>query len=133
MTEESRLDQFINLSLDAVISLIKDHEALIDIGKTFQINEYVTKITEQCGVPKTSSNLKPGIRNNWCIEGVNAKVLIPGEQWQTGKVRLTIEFCPDLPEPPIEVTEPELNTSEPESENPGSLLDDIRQTLLNHE
>lgn len=43
------------------------------------------------------------------IDGFECKVLQPGKKWQTGKIRINVEFCPDDP------TEPD------------SPLDDIRK------
>ncbi|MCT7957368.1 KGK domain-containing protein [Laspinema palackyanum] len=43
------------------------------------------------------------------IDGFECKVLQPGKEWQTGKIRINVEFCPDDP------TEPD------------SPLDDIRK------
>ena len=40
--------------------------------------------------------------------GLSCEVLRPGANWQKGKVRIRLEFCPDEPESP---------------------LDDIRQTI----
>ena len=55
----------------------------------------------------------------WFAEGVACSALIPGKIWQTGKIRIQIEFIPDSPEQP---------ETEPQAEDP-SPLDDIRQTL----
>ncbi|MFB2839758.1 KGK domain-containing protein [Floridanema evergladense] len=32
--------------------------------------------------------------------GVTCKVLKPGKNWQKGKIRITLEFCPDEPKQP---------------------------------
>jgi hypothetical protein len=135
--------EFINLPSDAFISLINDSDTLVDIGKTFQISEYVTRSIEHCDLPNTDRKYEDKVRNNWSIEGIKVKTLILGEKWRTGRVHLTIEFCPDSPEPQAKTedsaisTDQDLNetdtdakTTDPKSEDPGSLLDDIRQTLL---
>ena len=31
------------------------------------------------------------------IDGFECKVLQPGKAWQTGKIRINVEFCPDNP------------------------------------
>lgn len=134
MNEEPKSYDFASLPLDTVISLIDDNNVLINIGRTFEVNEYLTKITKSFNPPKTVAQRHDEIRSNWCVEGIEAKVLIPGEKWQTGKVRLTMEFCPDLPESPAEADQDEETSAgeDPiiDPENHGSLLDDIRQTLL---
>ncbi|MEB3178428.1 MAG: KGK domain-containing protein [Nostocaceae cyanobacterium] len=65
----------------------------------------------------------PEFKNNlvWFNEGVECEVLQPGKTWQKGKFRIqiTLEFCPDEPEPQ---PTPELA----EIESP---LDDLRQKL----
>jgi len=35
-------------------------------------------------------------------EGLECEVLRPGSNWQKGKVRLCLEFCPDQPESPLD-------------------------------
>lgn len=34
------------------------------------------------------------------IDGFECKVLQPGKKWQTGKIRINVEFCPDEPPEP---------------------------------
>ena len=34
------------------------------------------------------------------IDGFKCKVLQPGKGWQTGKIRINVEFCPDNPTEP---------------------------------
>jgi hypothetical protein len=103
-------------------------------------------VCKKLTLPNTSGKDVDQIKRNWCFEGIEAKVLISGQPWQTGKVRLTMEFCPDQPEPETDSDQAETDgdqeskvadhhdantiNSEPELENPGSLLDDIRKTLL---
>ncbi|MEH1920412.1 KGK domain-containing protein [Nostoc sp.] len=51
-------------------------------------------------------------------EGFECCVLIPGQQWRTGKIRVSLEFCPD------EIEDYRLDIKQ---EN--SPLDDLRQQL----
>ena len=51
-------------------------------------------------------------------EGFECCVLIPGQQWRTGKIRVSLEFCPD------EIEDHRLDIKQ---EN--SPLDDLRQQL----
>ncbi|MEH2095892.1 hypothetical protein CDG77_27485 [Nostoc sp. 'Peltigera membranacea cyanobiont' 213] len=51
-------------------------------------------------------------------EGFECCVLIPGQQWRTGKIRVSLEFCPD------EIEDRRLDIKQ---EN--SPLDDLRQQL----
>jgi hypothetical protein len=59
-------------------------------------------------------------------EGMEAKVLRPGDGWKTGKIKLSIEFCPNEPE--IKETEVSNNT---QSNTENSPLDDLREQLKN--
>ncbi|MEH2257966.1 KGK domain-containing protein [Nostoc sp.] len=61
-------------------------------------------------------------------EGFECYVLIPGQQWRTGKIRVRLEFCPDETE--IE-DKPEENGLEIKQES--SPLDDLRQQLKESE
>lgn len=56
---------------------------------------------------------------NWLGDGIYCQVLQPGKDWQTGKIRLRIEFIPNNPVPP------KTNIHEKES----SPLDDLRLNL----
>ena len=62
-------------------------------------------------------------REQWLEDGVPCSILVPGQDWQRGSIRIRIEFTPESsaqpePEPPTTLDEP-------------SLLDDIRRTLIN--
>ena len=144
MSDDFTSDQYRGLPIDAVVSL-SDKRSFLEAspGKTFQVHELMFFVCKNLNLPNTSSKDADQIKRNWCFEGIEAKVLIAGQTWQTGKVRLTMEFCPDQAEPETDQAETDgdqesevadrddINTEpEPEPENPGSLLDDIRQTLL---
>ncbi|MEP0868895.1 hypothetical protein NDA01_03665 [Trichocoleus desertorum AS-A10] len=70
---------------------------------TFQVSEYMEALSEflrsYLGATEQSNQL--------LNEGVPGKVLKPGKGWQTGKLRMRLEFCPDEPE--------EINLSEDSS------------------
>lgn len=55
----------------------------------------------------------------WMTDGVICEILKPGKNWRKGKLRfkLSLEFCPDEPEP----------EDNPESASGNSSLDVIRQ------
>ncbi len=57
--------------------------------------------------------------------GVKGEVLKYGSKgWQKGKLRITIEFCPDEPE--VEETP---GSNQPETSQPESPLDDLRRMI----
>ncbi|MHC5595259.1 MAG: KGK domain-containing protein [Nostoc sp.] len=53
-------------------------------------------------------------------QGFECCVLIPGQQWRTGKIRVRLEFCPDE----TEIEDNRLNIKQESSP-----LDDLRQQL----
>ncbi|MGF1934705.1 MAG: KGK domain-containing protein [Nostoc sp. ChiQUE02] len=57
-------------------------------------------------------------------EGFEYCVLIPGQQWRTGKIRLRLEFCPDETE-----IEDKQKNNRLEIKQENSPLDDLRQQL----
>ena len=135
MSQESKTPEYIGMPIDAIFSLYNQNHLLVDYtANTFLISEHLLAFLDQYGLPYIDKKVDKQICQNWCVEGIEAKVLIPGEKWQKGKVRLTMEFCPDLPESPAEADQDEETSAgeDPiiDPENPGSLLDDIRQTLL---
>jgi hypothetical protein len=59
----------------------------------------------------------------WFANGITGQVLKYGANgWQKGKVRISLEFCPDEPELQKASTPDQLVSSDPESP-----LDDIRR------
>ena len=61
-------------------------------------------------------------------EGFECYVLIPGQQWRTGKIRVRLEFCPDETE-----IEDKLEENRLEIKQESSPLDDLRQQLKESE
>lgn len=57
-------------------------------------------------------------------EGFECYVLMPGKQWRTGKIRFSLEFCPDK----LEIEDNPLNINQESSP-----LDDLRQQLKESE
>ncbi|MEH2361227.1 KGK domain-containing protein [Nostoc sp.] len=57
-------------------------------------------------------------------EGFECYVLMPGKQWRTGKIRFSLEFCPDE----LEIEEKEEN-NQLDINQESSPLDDLRQQL----
>ncbi|WP_416673431.1 KGK domain-containing protein [Egbenema bharatensis] len=112
-------DRFYSLESDAVIS-VNDLKWNLISHPTFTINEMMQSIKKQIGIWK-------GEEEKWATEGVECKVLRPnGKGWQTGKVRIQVEFRPD--EIPDE--NHQSNGSTNELEFP---LDEVRQTLVGEE
>ena len=134
MSNESTPNDFTNLPGDAVISLEGKACSIVGQAKTFLVSEGTSGIAKNFSFLGLNGSETVSVQQAWGKAGVPAQVLISGQGWQKGLVRISIEFCPE-PEPELEADEPEPETANPEDsatepEDPGSLLDDIRQTLL---
>jgi hypothetical protein len=71
-------------------------------------------------------------QENWIYTGLQCSVMTPGKYWQRGTLRIRLEFVPDEME--FENNNSDLNFNDTEIHTiipDVSLLDDIRQSLLN--
>ncbi|MEQ9358899.1 KGK domain-containing protein [Coleofasciculus chthonoplastes] len=123
------------LQQDEIVSLSEDSLSILIAHPTFKVSEFIKAminlLINNDNVLKYSVQQKRRDReevNGWWNEGIQCQVLThEGKGWQNGKVRLTLEFCPDDPE--IEETSA---SNEPEISQPESPLDDLRQ-MINQE
>lgn len=102
MQESDRQDNFDLLNRDEVLS-VESAELLqyLDLPPTLRVTEFVEAIAQRLLSPEEAHLFS---------KGMSCEVLKFGEQnWQKGKIRVSIEFCPDVPKSP---------------------LDDIRKTIL---
>ncbi|MCL1473891.1 KGK domain-containing protein [Argonema antarcticum] len=116
-------DKFEPLKWDEVVSIDNSAKILIP-HRTFTVSELVKAALElvKSTIPSAGWTVE---KAKWAGEGVEADVLKYGAKgWQQGKVRLTIEFCPDEPE-----VEESTTSNQPEIPQPESPLDDLRQLL----
>ncbi|MBW4647988.1 MAG: KGK family protein [Kastovskya adunca ATA6-11-RM4] len=89
-----------------VISVCQDGRIFID-NCTFKKIELLKNLT---GVIRNYENNYSGNRGQWAekkldwfSEGIDCEVIrADGKGWQTGKVRITLEFAPDEPESPLD-------------------------------
>lgn len=89
------------LNENDVLSVDNRNGWVVLTDTTFKVGAFVAKMKSQVqGDQKPTKELFD--------RGVSCEVLRPGANWQKGKVRIRLEFCPDEPESP---------------------LDDIRQTI----
>lgn len=108
--------KFNNLDREDVVSVSKS-KIIVD-GTTFTVEEFVKALMRTISNYVGNENDE---RRNWFNTGLDCKVLIPGTKgWQKGKVRITLEFCPD---------EQELIPQSDRMETNGftSPLDDLRK------
>ncbi|MEW5855912.1 MAG: KGK domain-containing protein [Cyanobacteriota bacterium] len=85
---------FERIEADNVLYVDSNTQRLLIQHPTFQVGEFINQMQTQVGVR--------GEQTKWFSEGINCKVLKPGANWKQGKVRVTLEFCPDEPESPLE-------------------------------
>ena len=63
---------------------------------TFQVGEFITKM-------KQVLSGHDELQEKWLGDGQDCEILRPGSQgWQKGKVRISLEFCPDDKESPLD-------------------------------
>lgn len=102
-------DNFQPLKHDA-----EDKDTVIAIGNSFMIKagNLISLAISVFGSPGLQ-NLKdqvtkegrgnlPIVNSNYLHSGIECQIMKPGKLWQSGKFRLkvTLEFCPDVPEEP---------------------------------
>lgn len=71
------------LETDAVVSY-KGTASLVS-SQTFTVEELHKVIRANRGP----------LYDPWYVEGLPCKVMRPGQGWQKGRLRVTVEFCPD--------------------------------------
>lgn len=113
-------DKFQQLEREDVVSVYSGQ--IILNNRTFTISEFIAAmlpIIKEKGAPWTEE------KEHWFREGIDCKILKPGaKSWQRGKVRITLEFCPET----LKVEEMPASKSVVSKE--GSPLDDIRQIKI---
>jgi hypothetical protein len=86
---------------------------------TFIVGELIEEVKQGCA---NTAKVSYREASELFGEGVNCEILRPNASWQKGKIRISLEFCPDE----TKVTEiSESNKSENSQLSP--TLDDIRQ------
>ncbi len=84
---------FESLSLDDVVTVKEDYKYVIS-HTTFKVAEFTKRM---------ASNWADDKQKKWFYESVDCQVLKPGsKRWQKGRIRITLEFCPDEPESPLD-------------------------------
>ncbi|HYW17989.1 MAG TPA: KGK domain-containing protein [Nodularia sp. (in: cyanobacteria)] len=97
---------FEHLNHNEVVSVKPETFNNLEVARTFKVSDLLIAIMECVKADNTNEAPLYG-------SGLNCEVLKLGAmKWQTGKIRISLEFCPDEPE---------------------SALDDIRQQLKEFE
>ncbi len=111
-------NKFDNLKIEDVVSVYSGQ--ILITNTTFTVNEFMSALKQAVSKVENLSEEK----KKWFEEGLECKILKPGaKSWQRGKVRLTLEFAPEVLE--VETVE----SSESENSKSESPLDDIRQRM----
>ena len=88
-----------------VVSIDPKNFDNLDVSNTFKVVQLLEVIKEYIGSHTQEAHLFD--------KGVDAEVLRLGaKDWQKGKVRITLEFCPDEPESPLEDIRQRLKEAE---------------------
>ncbi len=113
-------DKFERLEREDVVSVYAGQ--IVVSNRTFTVDEFITALMQT--MQKQIAELKEE-KEKWFGEGLGCKLLKPGAKtWQRGKVRITLEFCPEA----LEVAESSPNNGL-QSGKLISPLDEIRQMM----
>ena len=113
-------NNFKNLTSEDVVSVYAGE--IVFTNRTFTVNEFIAAIMPI--IKEKSGNTWTEDKEQWFREGLDCKMLKPGaKSWQRGKVRLTLEFAPEV----LEVET--INSGDSENGKSESPLDDIRQRM----
>ncbi|MEA5552739.1 KGK domain-containing protein [Anabaena cylindrica UHCC 0172] len=92
---------------DTVLSITKVVQRYIMDDPMFKVAQILSKIKsniisiDSSYWEKTDEYIE---KKRWLNEGVDCEIMKPGGYWKKGKlrVRVTLEFCPDEPESPLD-------------------------------
>ncbi|MGB5961918.1 MAG: KGK domain-containing protein [Coleofasciculaceae cyanobacterium] len=90
MSEPLNLDQNDVVSVDTT-----QHGWVVIQNKTFKVAEFNTNLNGYLQGGGTAKEMLLG-------EGLPCEVLKPSSNWQKGKVKIRLEFCPDEPISPLD-------------------------------
>jgi KGK domain len=114
----------IRLQNDDVVWLASETGLFVINYKTFLSGDFLKSLSRQCERIVHSSNNE--IRDQWFISGMDCEVLQPSKDWQKGKVRICLEFIPEVEEEEEQLSSEEAEEVE-EVEPEASPLDEIRK------
>ncbi|NET02890.1 MAG: KGK domain-containing protein [Sphaerospermopsis sp. SIO1G1] len=82
-------NQFLRLDSEDVISVHPGNFERLEVSKTFTVTEIIEILQKHVGCTHKNDA-------KFFSAGIEAKVLRPGNTWQKGKIRIGIEFCPEV-------------------------------------
>lgn len=90
------MNKFEPLQANDVVSMAKRTALIVD-DTTFKVEQLIEQLIDYAG----ASNGK----ENWFSDGADCEVMqVNKGQWQKGKIRISIQFCPESPD-----SDPELD------------------------
>lgn len=84
------------LNKDDVLSVDKSNGWVVMSDTTFKVDAFISQM--KSSVQGSSQTLK----NELFEQGISCEMLRPGANWQKGKVKIRLEFCPDEPVSPLD-------------------------------
>lgn len=84
---------------DDVITITEKNDNVLISHHTYQANEFLNRLGEHIDRHK---------KEKWIDKGVPCKMLSPNQNWQTGKIKICLQFIPDIPESPLDDVRQEL-------------------------
>lgn len=84
------------LNKNDVLSTDKSNGWVVIRDTTFKVDAFLAQM--KSSVPGDSQTLN----NELFEQGISCEMLRPGANWQKGKVRIRLEFCPDEPVSPLD-------------------------------
>ncbi|WP_199245390.1 KGK domain-containing protein [[Phormidium] sp. ETS-05] len=115
-------EQFQPLSGGEVVFLKQAADTMPIAHSTFKVSE-LTAVLKQKFLGDAIDT--EAAINKLFSSGVECEILAPYKNWQTGKIRITLEFCPDTP--PLPETLPTPSYPQPSGVNPDLSLEEIRR------
>jgi hypothetical protein len=100
MGEPSNLDKNDVLSVDT-----KEYGWVVLQDQTFKAGDLITALNHYLPGAGRATEMLLG-------KGLACEVLKPGFNWRKGKVKLSLEFCPDEPKSPLDDLRQRLQASE---------------------
>ena len=82
-----------------VISVSREDNILIS-HHTYKAEEFIHELGRKIDHHKME---------RWCIKGVPCEVLTLNQGWKKGKAKISLEFCPDKVESPLEDIRQEMD------------------------
>jgi hypothetical protein len=93
--EKTMEREFQRLHHNEVVSVNSETFDNLEVSNTFKVIQLLAVIKELVGLDAVESSLFD--------QGIDCEVLrFRAQDWKKGKVRLTLEFCPDQIESPLE-------------------------------